>query len=214
MESVPICHPMAMKHLHRILMLLFHHLTFQIDCKQLIWDATPENEYIVSRFTILMYLNEDFVGGQTNFFVPSDRAATAAARWSYDEGLELLASVKPKAGSILLFPQAVGEDAVAYAREHWPLHEGSPVTGGTRPKYVIRSDLLVGKTHGLAENEKGDPLFQYDKLVRQAFMPKSPAVDAKFASHLASLYNPHMGVENAGPLLYSLVRFTKLRRHR
>ena len=42
-------------------------------------------------------------------------------------------------------------------------------------------------------------------------MPASSAVDAKFASQLASLYNPHMGVENAGPLLYALVRFAKLR---
>jgi len=183
-----------------------------VDGKQLIWDATPDNEDIVSRFTVLIYLNEDFSGGQTNFFVSKSEQQQQQGHGFSDDGLELLASVKPKAGSVLIFPQAVGEDAVAYAREHWPLHEGSPVTGGSRPKYVIRSDLLIAKTHGLAENEKDDPLFQYDKLVRQAFMPNSPAVDAKFASHLASLYNPHMGVENAGLVLYSLVRFTKLRR--
>ena len=36
----------------------------------LIWDSTPNGEEIVSRLTILMYLNDDFAGGSTNFFVP------------------------------------------------------------------------------------------------------------------------------------------------
>jgi predicted O-methyltransferase YrrM len=36
-------------------------------------------------------------------------------------------------------------------------------------------------------------------------------MDATFMSHVESLYNPHMGVENLGPLLYSFVRFTKVR---
>lgn len=176
------------------------------DGMELIWDVTPEGEDIVSRMTILMYLNDDFSGGSTNFFLPKIEQKNES-----DE-LELLAAVKPKAGSILLFPQAVGEEAVEYARMHWPLHEGSPVkAGSSRPKYVIRSDLLVARTHGLSDEERGSPLFQFDRLVRESFMPKSDAVDEKFASHLASLYNPHMGVENVGPLLYSLVRFTKVR---
>ena len=176
------------------------------DGSTLVWDATPNGEDIVSRLTILMYLNDDFAGGSTNFFVPK------AEQMNETDELELLAAVKPKAGSMLLFPQAVGEEAVEYARTHWPQHEGSPVKGGSnRPKYVIRSDLLVAKKHGLSEEERGSALFQYDRLVRQAFMPASSAVDAKFASQLTSLYNPHMGVENAGPLLYALVRFAKLR---
>ena len=176
------------------------------DGTELIWDATPEGEDVVSRMTILMYLNDDFSGGSTNFFLPK-----IEQKHESDE-LELLAAVKPRAGSILLFPQAVGEEAVEHARVHWPLHEGSPVkAGSSRPKYVIRSDLMVAKTHGLSDEERGSPLFAYDRLVRETFMPRSPAIDEKFASQLASLYNPHMGVENAGPLLYSLVRFTKVR---
>jgi len=177
------------------------------DGTTLIWDATPEGEDVVSRMTILMYLNDDFRGGSTNFFLPKIEQVSES-----DEYLEPLAAVKPKAGSILLFPQAVGEEAVEHARMHWPLHEGSPVKAGSnRPKYVIRSDLMVTKTRGLSEEERGSALFQHDRLVRETFMPRSPAVDSIFASQLASLYNPHMGVENAGPLLYSLVRFAKLR---
>ena len=95
------------------------------DGRELIWDASQGT--VVSRLTLLMYLNDDFVGGETNFFGRNG---------------ELIASVRPEAGSCLMFPQAVGEDALDYARLHWPLHEGSPVLSGERPKYVIRSDVL------------------------------------------------------------------------
>lgn len=98
--------------------------------QELIWDASRGT--VVSRLTLLMYLNDDFVGGETNFF-------------GRDE--ELIASVRPEAGSCLMFPQAVGEDALDYARLHWPLHEGSPVLSGKRPKYVIRSDVLFTQRH-------------------------------------------------------------------
>ena len=112
------------------------------DGQTMIWDvSTTEDEYkhysqVVSRLTLLLYLNDDFYGGCTNFFVPLQQ----------EHQLELLASIQPKAGSVLLFPQAVGEEEVEYARQHWPLHEGSPVTSGRRAKYVIRSDVLFAVT--------------------------------------------------------------------
>ena len=143
-------------------------------------------------------LNDDFLGGETNF---------------YSQASKLIASVRPVKGSCLIFPQGVGEDAVEYARRAWPLHEGSPVTSGSaEPKYVIRSDILFH-----TQNEpilSDDVLFRYDHLVRGAFLPSSTssAMDKTFLSHLASLYNPHMGVEVLGNLLYSLIRFTKKRK--
>jgi predicted O-methyltransferase YrrM len=156
----------------------------------------------MSRLTVLMYLNDDFDGGHTKFYTPKAESSES----------EVIAAVKPKAGSILIFPQAVGEEAVQYAREHWPLHEGSPVSKGARPKYVIRSDVLFTKARtGLTEEEKIDPIWKNDEFVRAAFLPKSPAFSSTFLNHVRSLYNPAMGVENAGPLLYSLVRFTKAR---
>jgi hypothetical protein len=93
--------------------------------RELIWDISAGT--IVSRLTLLIYLNDDFVGGETNFFSQKG---------------EIIASVRPEAGSCLVFPQAVGEEALDYARLHWPLHEGSPVRSGQRPKYVIRSDVM------------------------------------------------------------------------
>jgi len=191
------------------------------DGKRLIWDASvhpPENstdaniperiygKNIVSRMTVLMYLNEDFHGGHTNFY-------SAVSELMEDQEPSIIASIKPKAGSILVFPQAVGEDAVEYARSHWPLHEGSPTfIGSHRPKYVIRSDILFEQVSvGRSEEEKNDPLWRYDDVVRQTFIPKSSVMNPLFLKHVSSLYNPHMGVENAGPLLYSFIRFTKVR---
>lgn len=170
---------------------------------ELIFDATPSGEDIVSRFTVLIYLNDDFSGGHTKFYTPIYESDTA----------EVIAAVKPEVGSILVFPQAIGEDQVEYARYYWPTHEGSPVTGGTRPKYVIRSDILYTKqvSTGAAEMQN-DPLSQYDDLVRNAFLPSSSVYSSTFLSHMAPLYNPHMGVECAGPLLHSFIRFTKVRK--
>jgi hypothetical protein len=176
------------------------------DGRELIWDASDSSDAeIVSRLTVLMYLNDDFVGGETNFYQP----ASSPRAESQGVGSQLIASVRPVAGSVLVFPQGVGENAVEYARKRWPLHEGSPVLSG-RPKYVIRSDILFATQKEALPLE--DKLFRYDHLVRQAFLSTSPAMDRHFLSHLSSLYNPHMGVENLGPLLYSFIRFTKRRR--
>jgi hypothetical protein len=183
------------------------------DESELVWDTNASNtddssdDKIVSRLTVLFYLNDDFVGGETKFYQPlSERRSR-----DDDESPSVIASVRPVAGSALVFPQGVGEEAVEYARQHWPLHEGAPVKTGS-PKYVIRSDILF------AEQRESLPLTdkfsRFDHLVRDAFLPSSRSsfvLDAKFASHLSSLYNPHMGVENMGPFLYSFLRLTKKR---
>ncbi len=192
--------------------------TLSNDQSTLIWDALQNDDEddadsnkvqtvypddTVSRLTVLIYLNDDFEGGHTKFYTPSS---------SSDEE-EATAAVKPQSGSVLLFPQGVGEEQVEYARKHWHLHEGSPVSSSSkRPKYVIRSDVLFAKAReGLTESERNDPLWKNDELVRQTFNPTSPAFNPTFLHHIKSLYNPHMGVENVGMLLYSLVRFTKVR---
>jgi predicted O-methyltransferase YrrM len=173
------------------------------DGTQLVWDATHQyGEDVVARLTVLIYLNDDFVGGETKFYQPLVN--------SYSVDHEVIASVRPKAGSILVFPQAVGEAAVQFARKHWPLHEGSPVVSGIRPKYVIRSDVLFVPNTEMIDMD--DPYVKHDLKVRQAFMPQSPVLNTAFLHHVESLYNPHMGVENLGPLLYSWIRFTKVRK--
>ena len=179
------------------------------------WDASHQyssSSEVVSRLTVLIYLNEDFVGGHTKFYQPlSERSSDN----NDDDDGNVIASIKPRAGSILVFPQAIGEDAVEKARYIWPLHEGSPVDSlSNRPKYVIRTDVLFESVvkddlNNLPEQER--VLFQHDDAVRNAFLDTSPMFSSLFKSHVQTLYNPHMGVENAGPLLYSMIRFTKCR---
>lgn len=180
-----------------------------VDGTTLVWDDSPSDleAEVVSRLTVLMYLNDDFVGGETNFYRPLSQQR---GRDPANDETSLIASVRPMAGSVLLFPQGVGEEAVEYARQHWPLHEGSPVLSG-RPKYIIRSDALFATQLEMLPLE--DKLFQYDHLVRRVFVPKPSIVwNQKFLAHAKLLYNPHMGVENLGPFLYSFLRMTKLRR--
>jgi hypothetical protein len=70
--------------------------------------------------TFLIYLNDDFMGGETRFYFPDVAGSGLTAR-----------GVIPRAGSVLVFPQA---NTAAL------IHEGSAVESGT--KYVIRSDVL------------------------------------------------------------------------
>ena len=171
----------------------------------LVWDdssslRSEEDEEIVSRLTVLMYLNDDFVGGETKFFSPQNTVQSSH-----------IASVRPVAGSVLLFPQGVGEEAVEYARANWPLHEGSPVLSG-RAKYVIRSDVLFSTHVEKPPFEDEEILFRHDNTVRNTFIPKPSVWDKDFLSQVGLLYNPCMGVENLGPFLYSFLRMTKRQR--
>jgi predicted 2-oxoglutarate/Fe(II)-dependent dioxygenase YbiX len=70
-----------------------------------------------TRLTFMIYLNDDFAGGETVFY-SEDRVG----------GLrQVVASVRPATGTALCF-----------AHEWW--HEGAPVTSGR--KYVLRSDVF------------------------------------------------------------------------
>ena len=76
----------------------------------------------VSKLTFLIYLNSDFIGGSTTFFLPNaDKVGIIETR-----------SVEPTRGSVLCFPHGDSEFSL--------IHEGSAVMKGT--KYVIRSDVL------------------------------------------------------------------------
>lgn len=178
------------------------------DGQHLVWNSCSKNATendcsIVSRLTVLLYLNEDFVGGSTRFYQPASWPGVDI------ENLEMIASIRPKTGSCLVFPQGVYEKGTDYAKQHWPYHEGSPVRTGS-PKYVIRTDILFEEQRFVLP--VNDPLSQYDHLVRQVFLPQPPVLDRNFLSQTECLYNPHMGAENLGPLLYSFLRFTKKRR--
>jgi len=189
------------------------------DGTKLLWDCTEDsssnssnNNRIVSRLTILFYLNDDFVGGETNFYQPLSSMNGDHQKQQPEPGV--IASVRPVTGSCLIFPQGIGAKQVEHARQHWPLHEGSPVVSGKRPKYVIRSDVLFATVSQQLQDQSlsDDPLFQYDHLVRRSFLPNSPVFHSTFLGHIESLYNPHMGVENMGPFLYSFLRLVKKRR--
>ncbi|KAH7021511.1 uncharacterized protein B0I36DRAFT_334551 [Microdochium trichocladiopsis] len=85
-----------------------------------VYDASPPEAKQSSLFTFLVYLNDDFEGGETTFFTPSLR-----------EGVMNAYPVQPVMGSIALFPHGESKGAL--------LHEGTGVRKGA--KYIIRTDV-------------------------------------------------------------------------
>ncbi|EUC41156.1 hypothetical protein COCMIDRAFT_9098 [Bipolaris oryzae ATCC 44560] len=84
------------------------------------YDASPPNARQSSLFTFLIYLNDEFKGGETTFFIPSVK-----------EGVINAYPVKPIMGSVAVFPHGEAQGAL--------LHEGTGVVEGA--KYVIRTDV-------------------------------------------------------------------------
>jgi len=84
------------------------------------YDSSPPNARQSSLFTFLIYLNDEFEGGETTFFTPSAR-----------EGVMNAYPVNPVMGSVAVFPHGEAKGAL--------LHEGTGVRKGT--KYIIRTDV-------------------------------------------------------------------------
>lgn len=88
--------------------------------REYLYDAHGGNTR--SRYTFIVYLNDDFEGGATTFFVPKEGS----------EGTLESRPVRPRTGFATVFPH--GETGVPL------LHEGSPVVKGT--KYLLRTDVV------------------------------------------------------------------------
>ncbi|KAL4887876.1 hypothetical protein BDV59DRAFT_157751 [Aspergillus ambiguus] len=94
-----------------------------------VYDSSPEDKKQSSLYTFLLYLNDEFEGGETTFFVPSAREGTLNAY-----------PVRPVMGAVAMFPHGESNGAL--------LHEGTGVRKGA--KYIIRSDIEYDVT--LSEN--------------------------------------------------------------
>ncbi|EPE06337.1 prolyl 4-hydroxylase [Ophiostoma piceae UAMH 11346] len=88
--------------------------------RKYVYDASPEDKKQSSLFTFLVYLNDEFEGGETTFFLPGAV-----------EGILNAYPVRPVIGSVAIFPHGETHGAL--------LHEGTGVREGA--KYVIRTDV-------------------------------------------------------------------------
>nr|WNZ75285.1 hypothetical protein [Trichoderma harzianum] len=85
-----------------------------------VYDDSPVTKRQSSLFTFLLYLNDEFEGGETTFFMPAPLEGTLNAY-----------RVRPVMGGVAIFPHGETRGAL--------LHEGSSVTKGA--KYIIRTDI-------------------------------------------------------------------------
>jgi len=94
---------------------------------ELITDAYPG---LFSQFTCLIFLNDAYEGGRTQFFVSKSDPEKPAT--SPDDAN--IISVKTPKGGVLCFPHGM--------HPLHCLHAGEPIISGT--KYIIRTDILFG----------------------------------------------------------------------
>jgi hypothetical protein len=85
-----------------------------------VYDSSPEDNRQSSMYTFLLYLNDEFEGGETTFFMPAAREGTLNGY-----------PVRPVMGSVAIFPHGESNGAL--------LHEGTGVRDGA--KYIIRTDV-------------------------------------------------------------------------
>ncbi|EMT69458.1 hypothetical protein FOC4_g10003181 [Fusarium odoratissimum] len=84
-----------------------------------VYDDSPDEKKQSSLFTFLIYLNQDFEGGETTYFLPAAR-----------EGILNAYPVRPVMGGAAIFP---------HGEINATLHEGTGVRKGA--KYVIRTEI-------------------------------------------------------------------------
>lgn len=87
-----------------------------------------------SRLTFLVYLNDDFEGGETTYFLPRK-----------ESGIDAF-PIAPRAGCVAVFPHGDAKGSL--------LHEGSGVTKGV--KYIIRTDVLYEVGKNATDGDKAD----------------------------------------------------------
>ncbi|KAJ5145405.1 hypothetical protein N7448_002797 [Penicillium atrosanguineum] len=85
-----------------------------------VYDSSPREKKQSSMYTFLLYLNDEFEGGETTFFMPAAR-----------EGILNAYPVRPVMGAVAIFPHGEANGAL--------LHEGTGVRKGA--KYIIRTDV-------------------------------------------------------------------------
>ena len=85
-----------------------------------------------SQLTVLLYLDDDYDGGETTFLVDRDGRAVSPRGGRAPPESELRGVRVSARGSVLCFFH--GEHALS------PLHEGSQLTRGV--KHIVRSDVL------------------------------------------------------------------------
>ena len=99
--------------------------------RQVLVESSPRQR---SAFSLLLYLNDDFRGGETRFFTEREPDAEQRGAARADDAS---VAVVPRAGAALAFRH--GSHPLS------PRHEGAPLrsTATRSSKYVIRTDCFL-----------------------------------------------------------------------
>ncbi len=113
-----------------------------------------------SAYTLVLYLKDDFEGGETAFYLPRSSVANPVAFGDFDR-----ISVPAVAGAALVFPHG--------ADPRSPVHEGATVSSGTGPSILSEPTCCTGpdssSPHELARH------CATAKVVRQRYVMHQPS---------------------------------------
>ena len=127
-------------------------------------------------YTVVVYLNDDFQGGETTFLGEQPDSFRIDLPSSFGADRRVRARVRPHMGSVLLF-------------NHDVLHEGTPVgeCGGKR-KYLLRAEVMFSRVDMLSERHTYNA-YEYSsdyqrcrRLYKEAALHESKGDASQFCS--------------------------------
>jgi hypothetical protein len=104
-----------------------------------------------SCLTCMLYLNDDFVGGTTNFMSSTGCRMDETIKEEMERGYTVDFKLDPKPGMCIIF-------------DHMILHEGAPVTQGE--KFIARTDLVFHRYENNSPSNEWQVDPNYRKMVR------------------------------------------------
>lgn len=145
-----------------------------------------------SIFTLLIYLNEDFTGGSTCFYIPKD-PSLPTKDMTIKEEIKLHGGLNVGYECIKVTPK-VGH-AVISSQNY--LHEALPVNKGS--KYILKTDIVLRRTNkqfgfSIGEDEKHD----YSKCVNYFREAQQKENDLKF-DIASDLYEKALSIRYSYP---------------
>ncbi len=139
-----------------------------------------------SIFTCMVYLNDDFEGGRTDFLQSTGSRMDETIEQELARGYKKTYSLQPKAGMAVIFDHAL-------------IHEGLPVLSGM--KYIARTDVLFTRY----ENPSSDDSWKVDDNYLRMTKYYKDAADAECMGNVAKsseLYERALSIRqnNLGPV--------------
>jgi len=143
-----------------------------------------------SILTCMVYLNDEYSGGTTNFLKSNGPKIDELIEEELSRGYQTIYKLIPKTGLAVIF-------------EHIILHEGAPVTKGV--KYLMRTDVVFKRT-----KPPEDMSWKYDPYYHKMIRYYNDAAEAECSGDVrksSELYERAVSIRHCQPKKDGSIRF-------